>query len=71
MIKNVLYLQLVTVQVQELQTVHSLSSELRCVLVHIHAHQPVTDLLIGPFGDRTVLPLILFSCGYWFIIQSL
>lgn len=67
----VFYLQLVTVQVQELLAVHSLSCEFRCVLVHVHAHQPVTDLLIGPVRDGPVLPLIFFPCSYRFIIQSL
>lgn len=55
----------------ELLAVHPLGCELRRVLVHIHAHQPVTDLLIGPLRDRPILPLILLSCGCRFIIQCL
>ena len=65
------YLQLVTVQVHELMAIHTLGGELGRVLVHVHAHQPVTDLLIGPLGDRAVLPLIFLPRGHWLIIQVL
>uniref|UniRef100_A0AAQ4NP92 Protein-serine/threonine kinase n=1 Tax=Gasterosteus aculeatus aculeatus TaxID=481459 RepID=A0AAQ4NP92_GASAC len=62
---------LFTVQVEELLAVHTLGCEFGGVLVHVHAHQPVTDLLVGPLRDGPVLPLILFPWSCWFIIQSL
>lgn len=65
------YLQLVTVQVHDLMAIHTLGGELRRVLVHVHAHQPVTDLLIVPLEGRAVLPLVLLPCGQWLIIQVL
>lgn len=66
-----LYLQLVTVQVQELQAVHAFSCELSRVLVHVHAHQPVTHLLIGPLRHWPVLPLVILPRGDGILIQSL
>lgn len=56
---------------QELRAIYTFGCELWGVLVHIHAHQPVTDLLIGPFRHWPVLPLIILPCRDWIVIQSL
>lgn len=71
MLQGVLYLQLVTVQMQELQAVHAFGSELGRVLVHVHAHQPVTHLLIGPLRHGPVLPLVVLPRRDGILIQSL
>lgn len=68
---RVLYLQLVTVQMQQLQAVDTFGCELSRVLVHVHAHQPVTDLLIGPLRHWPVLPLVILPWRDRILIQSL
>lgn len=68
---RVLYLQLVAVQVQELQAVDTFGCELSRVLVHVQAHQPVTDLLIGPLRHWPVLPLVILPWRDRILIQSL
>lgn len=65
------HLQLVAVQVKELQAVHASGCELGRVLVHVHAHQPVADLLTGPLGHRSVLPLVILAGGDGILVQSL
>lgn len=67
----VLYLQPVTVQMQELQAVDAFGCELRRILVHVHAHQPVTDLLIGPLRHWPVLPLVILPWRHRILVQSL
>lgn len=65
------HLQPVAVQVQELQAVHAFGCELSRVLVHVHAHQPVADLLIVPLRHGPVLPLVILAWGDGILIQSL
>lgn len=71
MLPRVLYLQLVTIQMQELQAVHAFGCELLRVLVHVHAHQPETHLLIGPLRHWPVLPLVILPWRDGILIQSL
>lgn len=64
-------LQSVTVQVEELLSINGLCAELRCVLIHVHTHQPMTHLLGRPIRDRTVLPVILLPSRRRLFIQHL
>lgn len=56
---------------QELQAVDAFGCELCGVLVHVHAHQPVTHLLIGPLRHRPVLPLVILPWRDGILIQGL
>lgn len=56
---------------QELQAVDTYGCELSRVLVHVHAHQPVTDLLTGPLRHWPVLPLVILPWRDGILIQSL
>lgn len=59
------------VQIHKLLSVNTSGCELWDVLVHVHAHQPMTDLLIGPFGQGSALPQVALSCWWRVIIYSL
>lgn len=53
------HLKFTAVQIGQTFAVNAFGSELGYVLVHVHAHQPVTHLLIGPFRKGAVLPQVL------------
>lgn len=65
------HLQSVTVQVEELLSIDGLCAKLRCVLIHVHTHQPMTHLLGRPIRDGTVLPVILLPSRTRLLIQHL
>lgn len=51
--------------------IHTFSCKLSCILFHVHAHQPVADLLIGPLWKGAVLPHVFLCCWSRAIIKCL
>lgn len=65
------YLEFVVVQTEKLQPIHTIGCELGRVLVHAHANQPQTDLLISPLVQGSALPLVIVTNWDRVIIQVL
>lgn len=55
------HFECVTVELEELLSVHILGSELRDVLLQVQAHEPETHLLTRPVRHTAILPLVLLQ----------
>lgn len=64
-------LEFTAVQIGQTFAINAFCGELSYVLVHVHAHQPVTHLLIGPLRKGAVLPQVLLCDWTRFIIEGL